>query len=239
MSSKPLSSSAPKEKRARTTKSSSTSDLRNAFSVALVRIVSFAFLLLIMSRRDFGTAFGKGTGKNIVRVTPVTVVVMKLNDFQYVRKNAKLRNAAWKISKVLMLPAVVERDIFPKKSRKKTKGKSSKSKAGKENTLSWSKAAEKDLIKVTKNSALKRTVGGNGFVVIGSALTVLGSILLAVDPRMSVVATLGMTTFFAGTLGLQNQQALTVTTAYFFGGALMGLLWSLAPGEISAKKKKE
>ncbi len=207
------------------------------------RLVGIAFLLLVLSRRDFATAFGAGTGKNIVRATPVSIAAMKLNDLSFIKKNSKFRNAAWKLSKALMVPAVAERELFPKKSRKSKRKSKGKKKQKSKTTPSWLHAAEKDLLKVTKDASFRATVGGNGFLLVGSALTLLGAILVAINPRTYFIAALGMGTFFAGTLGLQQQQPLNPQTALFVGFGLIAALFALVPDspeeQDKAKKKKQ
>ena len=218
-------------------------DPRGTIAIAATRLAALAFLWLVLCRRDFATAYGAGTGKNKVRVSPLTVTVMELNELAFVKSNPKLRRAVWKTSSTLMMPAIAEQRLFPKKSARRKKSKKKKKKQRVDDSIPIASAAEKDLIKVTKDKALKTVVRPNGFIRIGSIVVTFGAIFAAINPRAYFIAASGMVAFFVGTAGVGNASLVPLqqTTPFFYAGGIIVALYLLVPmdDDNGGKKSKK
>jgi len=163
-------------------------------------VCTFIFFLAVLSRWDFFTAFGVGTGVSKAHISPMSVTVRASETLPFVQKNYRLKSASKKILRNLAFAGEFIQEATAKESALKKASKKSKKKKKKKTKYELSRwdRADKWLTRTRKDSSLRKIVDGNTFLSVGSAVCLIGAALSIVFPDASIVTFFGVGTMFVG-----------------------------------------
>ena len=92
------------------------------------KVIAVAFLCVVLSRLEFLSAFGKGTGTNRAKLSPVPVFVLGAQHLKQVQESRRAQTMLHDVARVLCVPGEFARDVGILKSKKKKKRKGKKEK---------------------------------------------------------------------------------------------------------------
>eukprot|EP00940_MAST-03C_sp_MAST-3C-sp2_P003515 g3515.t1 len=172
------------------------------------RLCAIAFFGIIVSRKDFFSAFGVGTGISKAHVSPLSVTTRFLHSNSFVKGNFKLKSASNEmvtglayLGEMMDEYTAKESVLKKKKNNKKKKGKK-KTRAARE-LSTWERAVEW-VEKTRSDRSLRRIVDQNYILSGGAVACIVFGALSILIPDLMMVALMGAG---AMTVGSSNQNA--------------------------------
>lgn len=174
---------------------------------------ALAFSICVLSRGNFGEAFGHGTGINRANLTPISIAAYAGMNAEFVKNDKQLTIKAKLVSRALMMPGEVIGPRLPKKMRapaisKKFGGQ------GPNDPVSDKARASLDAVLADKGMPRLMQYQNKDIIVLASFACIIGAIITPVFVAADIINLLGLALFYAGT----NQT----------GGRLVTLFWYAA-----------
>ena len=74
------------------------------------KVIAVAFLCVVLSRLEFLSAFGKGTGTNRAKLSPVPIFVLGAQHLKQVQESRRAQTMLHDVARVLCVPGEFARD---------------------------------------------------------------------------------------------------------------------------------
>jgi len=216
---KPFRKEKKKEKKSKREKKSSDDEAAGSSQTVpkIARVMrhlsALAFSICVLSRGNFGEAFGHGTGINRANLTPISIAAYAGMNAEFVKNDKQLTIKAKLVSRALMMPGEVIGPRLPKKMRapaisKKFGGQ------GPNDPVSDKARASLDAVLADKGMPRLMQYQNKDIIVLASFACIIGAIITPVFVAADIINLLGLALFYAGT----NQT----------GGRLVTLFWYAA-----------
>ena len=111
----------------------------------LRRYLALMFLLVVLSRQEWASAFGRGTSINKARLSPVPVAILGAQNLQFVKDTRRAQTMLHDVARVLCYPGeiLIDNGIVGGKRASKSKKKNASQKSVWDRCGAWAKGLSK------------------------------------------------------------------------------------------------
>lgn len=238
------------ERRSNSSSKKTSSSNKKCLSETLIsnvqRLLVVVFIVIVLSHKDFFTAFGKGTGVSKAHISPLSITTRFLETTKLNKKNYRFRTVSKKmITNMAYVGEIVnsyvdKESVLSKKKRereqRKRKKKGKKNKNFVQEDEYWEKAV-KWFEKTKSDRSLRRVVDRNYFLSGGAIVCIFFAFVALFVPDAVVMSLFGFGSMFAGANN-QNSPTRPETLAYIAMGVLFAA-YALGQLKDDGKKKRK